>query len=201
MSQSAVEKAKAAIASAQSQIAAAVASAKSQDAIKQAAEQAIASKSIADQAAQAVKAAAEAAATATKWKQVEATIEEALEHAGISGVDAQIDQGGFARLVGQVASEEDRETAVAMAQEFAVTGLDVQLEVVPPPADAGADVVAPADQPVKYKVKAGESWWGISQRVYGDGQLWKSLKAANNNPKMIHPGTEIILPPKSALSK
>jgi nucleoid-associated protein YgaU len=201
MSQSATEKAKAAIASAQSQVAAALAAAKSQDAIKQAAEQAIASKAMADQATQAIKAAADAASTAARWKQVEVTIEEALEHAGISGVDAQIDQGGFARLVGQVASEEDRQTAVAMAEEFQVTGLDVQLEVVAPPADSGPDIAAPADQPVKYKVKAGESWWGIAQRVYGDGQLYKSLKAANNNPKMIHPGTEIILPPKSALSK
>lgn len=196
MSQSPAEKAKAAIASAQAQIAIAVAATKAQENIKQAAEQAIA----ADKAA-ADKAAADKAVELAKWKQVELTIEDALEHAGISGIDAQIDNNGFAKLVGQVASEEDRQTAVAMAEQFQVTGLDVQLEVVAPPADTGADVVAPSDQPVKYKVKAGESWWGIAQRVYGDGQLWKSLKAANNNPKMIHPGTEITLPPKSALSR
>lgn len=201
MSQSPAEKAKAAIASAQAQVAAAVAAAKAQDAIKQAAEQAIAADKAATEKAAADKVAAEKAAQLAKWKQVELTIEEALEHAGISGIDAQIDSTGFAKLVGQVASDEDRQTAVAMAEQFQVTGLDVQLEVVPPPADTGADVVAPSDQPVKYKVKAGESWWGIAQRVYGDGQLWKSLKAANNNPKMIHPGTEIILPPKSALSR
>lgn len=198
MSQSPIEKAKAAIAMAQAQIATSVAASKVQDAIKQAADQA-ANQAAADQASQAIKAAAEAAAKAHKWKQVELTIEEALEHAGISGIDAQIDQGGFAKLVGQVASEEDRQTAVAMAEQFEVTGLDVQLEVVPP--EPSTEVVAPADQPIKYKVKAGESWWGIAARVYGDGLLWKSLKAANNNPKMIHPGTEIILPPKSALSR
>lgn len=198
MSQSPIEKAKAAIAMAQAQIATSVAASKVQDAIKQAADQS-ASQAAADQASQAIKAAAQAAATAHKWKQVELTIEEALEHAGISGIDAQIDQGGFAKLVGQVASEEDRQTAVAMAEQFEVTGLDVQLEVVPP--EPSTEVVAPADQPIKYKVKAGESWWGIAARVYGDGLLWKSLKAANNNPKMIHPGTEIILPPKSALSR
>lgn len=198
MSQSPIEKAKAAIAMAQAQLATNVAASKLQDAIKQAAEQ-TAQKAAADQAAQAIKAAADAAATAHKWKQVELTIEEALEHAGISGIDAQIDQGGFAKLVGQVASEEDRQTAVAMAEQFEVTGLDVQLEVVAP--EPSTEVVAPADQPIKYKVKAGESWWGIAARVYGDGLLWKSLKAANNNPKMIHPGTEIILPPKSTLSR
>jgi len=199
MSQSPAEKAKAAIAAAQAQISASYAAAKAQEAIKQAADQAIANQAVADQAALAIKAAAEAAAKANKWKQVEVTIEEALEHAGISGIDAQIDQGGFAKLVGQVASEEDRQTAVAMAEQFEVTGLDVQLEVVPP--EPATEVVAPADQPIKYKVKAGESWWGIAARVYGDGLLWKSLKAANNNPKMIHPGTEIILPPKSTLSR
>lgn len=199
MSLSPVEKAKAAIAAAQAQLVASHTAAKVQESIKQAAEEAAASKAAADQASQAIKAAADAAALAHKWKQVELTIEEALEHAGISGIDAQIDQGGFAKLVGQVASEEDRQTAVAMAEQFEVTGLDVQLEVVAP--EPSTEVVAPADQPIKYKVKAGESWWGIAARVYGDGLLWKSLKAANNNPKMIHPGTEIILPPKSTLSR
>lgn len=199
MSLSPAEKAKAAIAAAQAQLVASHTAAKVQESIKQAADQAAANKAAADHAALAIKAAADAAATAHKWKQVELTIEEALEHAGISGIDAQIDQGGFAKLVGQVASEEDRQTAVAMAEQFEVTGLDVQLEVVAP--EPATEVVAPADQPIKYKVKAGESWWGIAARVYGDGQLWKSLKAANNNPKMIHPGTEIILPPKSTLSR
>lgn len=198
MSQSPADKAKAAIASAQSQIAAAVQAAKAQDAIKQAADQALAAKAT-EQALAASQAIADQAAATAKWKQVELTMEDAMEHAGISGIDAQIDSNGFARLVGQVGSEDDRLTAIAMAEQFHVTGLDVQLEVVPPVVD-NTTVPAPTDAPVKYKVKAGESWWGIAHRVYGDGQLWKSLKAANNNPKMIHPGTEIILPPKSALS-
>jgi len=148
-----------------------------------------------------MQAAVKAAAAAAAWKQKEETIEDALEHAGISGVDVQIDANGFARLVGQVTSELDRDTAIAMTEQFAVTGLDSQLEVVaPPPVEVTEDPRAAAgDVNVTYKVKAGESWWGIAQRVYGDGQLWKSLKAANNNPRMIHPGTEIILPPKSAL--
>ena len=148
-----------------------------------------------------MKAALEKAASLKKWKDQEETMEEALEHAGISGVDVQIDEHGFAKLVGTVASELDRDTAVSMVEQFSVTGMDVQLEVAPPAVTEAGDnpLAAGGDQPVHYKVKAGESWWGIAHRVYGDGNLWKSLKAANNNPRMIHPGTDIILPPKSAL--
>ncbi len=143
------------------------------------------------------KAQADAAAA---WKQREETIEDALENAGISGVDVQIDEKGFAKLVGKVTSDQERDTAVAMAQQFQVTGLDVRLEVVAPaPAEAGSNPLDGATGPVKYKVKAGESWWGMAHRFYGDGKLWKALKAKNNNPKMIHPGTEITLPLKASL--
>lgn len=140
------------------------------------------------------------AAEAAKWKQTEETIEDALEHAGISGVDVQIDGKGYAKLLGQVGSDNDRDTAVAMVEQFDVTGLESQLEVVPPPPPDPAPA-APAGAGTHYKVKAGESWWGIAQRTYGDGTLWKALKAANNNPRMIHPGTEIVLPAKDTLKK
>ena len=145
--------------------------------------------------------AAKKAATVARWKQQEETLEEALEHVGISGVDVQIDEAGFARLVGTVNSAADRDTAVAMVEQIQVSGLDVQLEVVPPPEVQSEAPALDLEQPTKYKVKAGESWWGIAHRVYGDGQLWSSLKAFNKNPKMIHPGTEILLPPKNKLSK
>lgn len=142
------------------------------------------------------------AAEAAKWKTTEETIEDALEHAGISGVDVQIDAKGYAKLLGQVGSDNDRDTAVAMVEQFNVSGLESQLEVVPPPPPAPESATpAPTGAGTKYKVKAGESWWGIAQRTYGDGTLWKALKAANNNPRMIHPGTEIVLPAKDTLAK
>jgi nucleoid-associated protein YgaU len=148
----------------------------------------------------ATKAAADAAAEAAKWKQQEETIEDALEHAGISGVDVQIDAKGYAKVLGSVTSEADRDTAVAMVEQFPVSGMEVALDIVPPaPVEASASAVASASGPVNYKVKAGESWWGIAARTYGDGTLWKALKAANGNPRMIHPGTEIVLPQKDAL--
>lgn len=151
---------------------------------------------------EATRAATAAAAEAAKWKEQEETIEDALEHAGISGVDVQIDGKGYAKLVGSVTSEADRDTAVAMVEQFAVTGMEVALDIVPPPpADTSTNPLEGATGPVKYTVKAGESWWGIAARTYGDGTLWKALKAANNNPRMIHPGTEIVLPPKDALKK
>lgn len=141
------------------------------------------------------------AQAAAGWKQHEEVIEDALENAGISGVDVQIDAEGRAKLVGTVTSDQERDTAVAMAQQFKVTSMDVQLQVVAPaPTDSSENPLNGATGPVKYKVKAGESWWGIAQRFYGNGKLWKTLKAKNNNPKMIHPGTEITLPLKQQLS-
>jgi len=148
---------------------------------------------------QASREAAQAKVDALKWKQQEDTIEEALEHVGLSGIDVQIDGKGYAKVLGTVGSEGDRDTAVALVEQFAVTGMEVAIDIVePPPAEPATEIPAGG---AKYKVKAGESWWGIAARTYGDGTLWKALKAANNNPRMIHPGTEIVLPAKDSLKK
>ncbi len=169
------------------------------DAMAQAAKLAEVQKAMDD----ATRKASETAAAVAKWKQQEETIEDALEHAGISGVDVQIDVNGYAKVVGAVGSDGDKDTVVAMVEQFPITGLDVQLDVVPPVVETAAPAVTAgsAEGPTKYSVKAGESWWGIAARVYGDGTLWKALKAANNNPRMIHPGTEIVLPAKDDLKK
>ena len=152
-----------------------------------------------DQATAQAKAQNDQRAAAAKWKEVEATIEDALEHAGISGVDVQIDEQGHARLVGSVGSDQERDTAVAMAQQFQISNIDDQLQIVAPAPSEGGNPLDGATGPVQYTVKAGESWWGIANRVYGSGGLWKKLKAANKNPKMIHPGTVITLPLKNQL--
>ncbi len=152
-----------------------------------------------DQATAQAKSQNDQRAATAKWKDHEEMMEDALEHAGLSGVDVQIDEQGHAKLVGIVTSAQERDTAVAMAQQFQVTNLDVQLQVVAPAPSEGGNPLAGATGPVQYTVKAGESWWGIAHRVYGNGGLWKSLKAANKNPKMIHPGTVITLPLKDQL--
>jgi len=152
-----------------------------------------------DQASAQAKAQNDQRAAAAKWKQQEETMEDALEHAGLSGVDVQINEQGQAKLVGIVTSDQERDTAVAMAQQFQVTDLDVQLQVVAAAPSEGGNPLDGATGPVQYTVKAGESWWGIANRVYGSGGVWKALKAANKNPKMIHPGTVITLPLKDQL--
>ena len=46
-----------------------------------------------------------------------------------------------------------------------------------------------------YVVQRGDTLWGISQRLYGDGRLWPALFAANSdhirNPNLIYPGQVI----------
>src|SRR5262245_40753891 len=80
----------------------------------------------------AMDAASRADEEAVKWKKQEETIEDALEPAGISGVDIQIDGKGYAKVLGTVTSEADRDTAVAMVEQFPVTGMEVDLQIVAP---------------------------------------------------------------------
>jgi len=50
----------------------------------------------------------------------------------------------------------------------------------------------PTSKPKKYKVKRGDTLWGIAKRYYGDGKKWKNLNSGN--PK-IFAGQTIIIPP------
>jgi len=47
-----------------------------------------------------------------------------------------------------------------------------------------------------YVIRKGDTLWSIAVRVYGDGQRWQDIVAANPgiNPKKLMVGTEIILP-------
>jgi hypothetical protein len=145
-------------------------------------------------------------APATDWNAIEQRVHLAMEHAGISGVDVQIDDQGFATMEGYVLSDDDRDTVIGLLERYPLTGLDVRVTVVPPEpepeAPAAAPVAAPAaDVVVRHTVKAGESWWGIAQRFYGNGRLHAALKAHNGNPRMLHPGHVVELPPVERLPK
>ncbi|TNF30638.1 MAG: LysM peptidoglycan-binding domain-containing protein, partial [Deltaproteobacteria bacterium] len=145
---------------------------------------------------------------AAHWKQQEETIEDALENAGISGVDVQIDAEGFATLKGAVGSEEQQQLAVSIAEQFELNGMAVELEVADVQ-EAFEDMtaiwadVAKSAQPqmATYTTKKGDSWWGIAARFYGDGTRWKKLKRANGWPRMLHPDVELKIPSKEALEE
>lgn len=151
-------------------------------------------------AATAQKAAADKQA-AQNWEQKAELIEEALEHAGISGVDAQIDGSGFARLVGQVDSEENMHTALKIAEQFDLNGLESNLEVVEPEPIAADENAMGGGDGVTYTTVKGDSWWRIAATFYGDGTVWKQLKRANGWPKMLHPNVELKIPAKADLAK
>lgn len=143
---------------------------------------------------------------AAQWKQQEETIEDALEHAGISAVDVVIDEGGFATLKGSVASEEQQQLAVSITEQFELNGMAVEIEVVEVQGafedmtSVWAEVAQSAQpQMTTYTTKKGDSWWGIAARFYGDGTRWKKLKRANGWPRMLHPDVELKIPSKEAL--
>jgi nucleoid-associated protein YgaU len=58
----------------------------------------------------------------------------------------------------------------------------------------------PGSDPGSYTVQAGDSLSAIAKRVYDDPNAWKAIYEANrgtigDNPNLIHPGTELSLPP------
>lgn len=60
--------------------------------------------------------------------------------------------------------------------------------------DAASTVTLPAE----YEIKAGDSLWKISDKVYGSGYSWTAIYEANkqviSNPSVIRVGTKITIP-------
>jgi 5'-nucleotidase/UDP-sugar diphosphatase len=62
-------------------------------------------------------------------------------------------------------------------------------------------VAAAASAPT-YVAAAGDSWWNLAERAYGDGRLYRALYAWNRviNPRVsLAPGTPLEIPPKPRL--
>jgi nucleoid-associated protein YgaU len=54
-----------------------------------------------------------------------------------------------------------------------------------------------------YVAAAGDSWWSLAERAYGDGRLYRALFAWNRavNPRVsLVPGTALQVPPRSRLA-
>lgn len=71
--------------------------------------------------------------------------------------------------------------------------------VVPSPLDPA---VAPAASAPMHVAAAGDSWWNLAERAYGDGRLYRALYAWNRviNPRVsLTPGTPLEIPPKPRL--
>jgi len=80
------------------------------------------------------------------------------------------------------------------AEEPAFATAEFTPAASPPPA-------APA-QGSAYVAAAGDSWWSLAERVYGDGRIYRALFAWNRglDPRVsLVPGTPIDLPPRDRL--
>lgn len=70
----------------------------------------------------------------------------------------------------------------------------------PPAADAGVPTytipVPDTGSGGNYTVQRGDTLWSIAQRVYGSGQRWKDIAAANNigNERKLRIGQQLIIP-------
>ena len=64
---------------------------------------------------------------------------------------------------------------------------------------SGNMAVEPSIETKTYVVKKGDSLSAIAQREMGNGDRWPELYAANksaigNDPDLIHPGLELVIP-------
>jgi nucleoid-associated protein YgaU len=88
-----------------------------------------------------------------------------------------------------------------------VTAASHDVAVAPPPprpdvAAAPPPATAPAGAAPTYVAAAGDSWWNLAERAYGDGRLYRALFAWNRviNPRVsLAPGTPLEIPPKPRL--
>jgi nucleoid-associated protein YgaU len=120
------------------------------------------------------------------------------------------------RRLDPIASEDARPLEPA-----AVPGLPVQPDLLPPPAVAAELATprntraaaaaymsnpagqAPRHEVTRYVAAAGDSWWSLAERMYGDGRYYRALFAWNRavNPRVsLVPGTPLELPPLSKLA-
>lgn len=90
----------------------------------------------------------------------------------------------------------------------------VKDDFVPPDPGAEAGVVAashqlsiappvPRHEVTRHVAAAGDSWWSLAERLYGDGRWYRALFAWNRaiNPRVsLVPGTPLELPPLSKLA-
>jgi 5'-nucleotidase/UDP-sugar diphosphatase len=90
------------------------------------------------------------------------------------------------------------------------TDLRADPPTAPPAAPAAFAVERYAEPPqspaqaasLTYVARAGDSWWNLAERAYGDGRLYRALFAWNRvtNPRVsLEPGTPLELPPRSRL--
>ncbi|NDC52693.1 MAG: LysM peptidoglycan-binding domain-containing protein [Planctomycetia bacterium] len=103
-----------------------------------------------------------------------------------------------APAVVQVAFEE----AVVGIPEGADPGLPSPGAIDPPPA---ASTARPAAAPVagSHVAEAGDTWWSIAERAYGDGRLYRALFAWNRrlDPRVsMVAGTRLEIPPRASLT-
>ncbi|MFM8704368.1 MAG: LysM peptidoglycan-binding domain-containing protein, partial [Planctomycetia bacterium] len=77
----------------------------------------------------------------------------------------------------------------------APAGLDMPVRQAAPPTEPAPDGAA-------HVASAGDSWWGLAERAYGDGRLYRALFAWNRSidPRIsLAPGTRLEIPPRSKL--
>jgi nucleoid-associated protein YgaU len=122
----------------------------------------------------------------TKQNVQESVIAAALHVAGASGVTVRIDERGTCHLSGTVRDEKQAESVLTMVENAGLEDIQVKWSQV-------GDVVTVVDQQT-HRVQAGETWWDIAVRFYGDGHKREQLRAANGAAISLEAGDVLVIP-------
>ena len=74
--------------------------------------------------------------------------------------------------------------------------------ISPDPTSPGVRPAAASTPSLSYVATAGDSWWDLAERAYGDGRLYRALFAWNRvvDPRVsLAPGTRLEIPPRERL--
>ncbi len=92
-----------------------------------------------------------------------------------------------------------RITEIAAAtgtQPSAQASTDTAAQTVTPDAKPAAETAATTE--TKHVIAKGDTLWGLAKAIYGNGELWKTIAAANGNPvpEKLEIGKELQIPAK-----
>lgn len=96
----------------------------------------------------------------------------------------------------QPSAQASTDTAAQTATPDAKPAEQTKAETATPETKPATETAAGAE--TKHVIAKGDTLWGLAKAIYGNGELWKTIAAANGNPvpEKLEIGKELQIPAK-----